>query len=263
MTTILLGTVAIEPNRWAAIDPSWGPTIEVSDWLAAIGEAGFDGIELWERHVTEASDEEVRRVIGSDVGVTVFNSYVSLDTEDPEPRARAADWVRRTSAAGVKYNVGNDPALETAYADRISAWLELMPAAARLLCECHVGISIAEDPSTAARIFDAAGPPERVQAIVHATSEDPDSIRSKFDAYGDRISHIHLNDPPGWDERGARTLADMRPELESKVSLLRTLGFTGTWTIEFVNGTNTENDHPDFLLERATEDLVVLRELLD
>ena len=263
MTTILLGTVALEPNRWAAVDPAWGPTIEVSDWLPGIAEAGFDGVELWERHATEASDAEVRRVIDSTVDVTVFNTYVGFDDESPAQRDRAAEWVCRTGATGVKYNVGSNRALEGAYAERVGAWLEQMPSGVRLLCECHIGISIAEDPATAARLFEAAGPPDRVQAIVHATSEDPDHIRSRFAAYGDRITHIHLNDPPGWDDRGARTLADMRDELEPKVDLLRSLGFVGTWTIEFVNGTGTENDNPAYLLERAADDLVVLRELLD
>lgn len=262
VTTILLGTVALEPNRWGMVDPAWGPTVTVSDWMPAIADAGFDGIELWERHITMVDEAEVAKVLEDDLPVEIHNTYVGFDDEEPDQWAEAADWVRRTGAGGVKYNVGNDPTAEDCYVDRVSRWLAMMPDGVRLLCECHVGISIADDPRVAARMLEAIGPPDRAQAIVHITSETHDHIRARLDACGDRIGHIHVNDPPGWDERGALHLKELRPELDRKVELLRSHGFDGTWTIEFVHGTNTEHDEPGYLLERAAEDLVILRDLL-
>ncbi len=260
MTTILLGTVALEPNRWGNVDPSWGPTIAASEWFPRVAAAGFDGVELWERHLTAVPDAEVDRLTGSELPIAVFNSYAGFDEEEHDLRDEAARWIERVGAAGVKYNVGNDPDLETAYAERIARWVEQTADDVRLLCECHAGISIAERPAVAARIFEAAGSASRVQAIVHS-GEEPDDIRARFDAYGDRIGHIHVNHlgHPG----GPPRLAEIRPELETTVELLGELGFDGTWTIEFVHGTGTEDDNADYLFERAVEDLAVLQELLD
>ena len=57
---------------------------------------------------------------------------------------------------------------------------------------------------------------------------------------------------PAWD--GEQQFA--------RVELLRSLGFRGSWTIEFVHGLLTERDHPAALLEQAADDLAVLRSVL-
>ena len=264
--TILLGTVAIEPARWAnfmsgPVDDGHPPeTIQLSRWMDRIHAAGFDGIELWERHLTDATPAEAARVIDHPLSVGVFNTYVSLDDPDPDARTAVSAWVRRTGSTGVKFNVGNDPSARDAYAARIAAWLDELPPTVTLLCECHHGISIAEDPATAARIFDAAGPAARLGAIVH-THEDPDLIRCRFAAYGDRITHVHVN---FLDFTALTTprLREIRGRVESQVALLRSLGFDGTWTIEFSHGVLSENDEPDRLLEEAIDDLAVLRDVL-
>lgn len=212
--TILLGTVAIEPNRWGVVHPSRRPTVVLDDWLDAIAASGFDGIELWE--------------------------------------------VARTPAGGVKVNVGADPAGEGAYTERLATFTTSLKPDVAVLCECHAG-TIAEDPVTAARILAAAGPADRMQAIVH-THEDDDHLRARFDAYGDRITHVHVNHLDG--AFAAPRLADVAETLAAKVDLLDRLGFTGSWTIEFVHGVGTIDDDPAFLVERAAADLLVLREVL-
>lgn len=255
MSTILLGTVALEPNRWGTVDPSRRATISLADWLPGIAAAGFDGIELWDGHLDDDDD-----VVDGPLPIVVFNSYVSFDDADPTARTGVARQVRRCASRGVKFNVGNDPAHERAYADRLAAWVEVLPEGCAALCECHAGISIAEDPATAARLFEAAGSPARVQAIVH-THESADHLRARFDAYGDRITHVHVNH---LDVARGRTprLADIRADLEATVELIRRLGFTGTWTIEFVAGLLSADDHPTALLAQATEDVSVLRSVL-
>jgi sugar phosphate isomerase/epimerase len=258
--SVLLGTVAIEPNRWGSIDRSGAPTTAVSEYLPDIARFGFDGIEVWERHLTEAPPEESQAVLDGEVPITIFNSYVSFDDPDPTTRDTVASWVRRARSQGVKFNVGNDPSLQTAYTERIATWLEALPPDVTLLCECHAGISIAEDPEIAAAVLSGAGPSDRVQAIIH-TDEDPDRLRFRFDAYGDRISHVHVN-YLGTEPGRPPTLYEVRSDLERKVALLESIGFRGSWTIEFVHGVFTESDRPEPLLAQAGEDLVVLREIL-
>lgn len=254
----LLGTVALEPNRWGTLDRSRRPVTTLSAWLPGIAEAGFDGIEVWEGHLTGADPDEAAAVLAGPVPVTILNSYVGFDDADPARRDAVASLVARAGSKGVKFNVGNDLAQQDAYAERIAAWSDSMPPGVTLLCECHEDISIAEDPAVAAAIFAAAGPPERVGAIVH-THEEPDLIKARFDAYGERITHVHVNFLAGG---GAPKLADERDRLEARAELLASLGFGGSWTIEFVHGALTDGDEPERLLAQAKDDLTVLREVL-
>ncbi|MEL7208242.1 MAG: hypothetical protein AAGK32_08445 [Actinomycetota bacterium] len=256
---VLLATVAIEPNRWSTVDESGDPTTRVSEWLDAIASAGFDGTEIWERHLTSADPAEADGILGHPLPITVFNSYVAFDEADDARRREVAGWVARSGAGAVKCNVGDDPLLEAAYGDRLAAWLDHLPDGTRLLCECHDGISIAEDPVVAGRILERAGPPSRAQAIVH-THDSDELTRSRFDAYGDRITHVHVNHldlPPG-----PPPLHEVAERLEPRIGLLRDLGFRGSWSIEFVAGTLTDQDQPALLVEQAAADLRVLRELL-
>jgi sugar phosphate isomerase/epimerase len=258
---VLLGTVALEPNRWGMVDRSGAATIDVAALAPRMAQAGFDGLELWDRHLTQASPAEGEALVRGPLPLTIFNSYIGFDDADPSDRAAVARWVAQAGSRAVKFNVGNDPAAEGRYADRIAAWLDAMPPHVVLLCECHAGISVAEDPAVAARILGAAGDADRVQAIVH-THEDVDHLRERFDAYGERITHVHVNflDVRGG---GAPRLQDVRDELATKVALLHQLGFRGSWTIEFVHGVLTDEDRPEPLLTQATHDLAVLRAVLE
>lgn len=259
-STVLLGTVAIEPTRWQRGD-ALPPTLRLAQWLDPIAQAGFDGLEVWERHLTEASAEDLDAIAGHRLAVSCFNTYTSLDDAEPAGREAVATWVRRTGATGVKFNVGADPDAEDDYVARIAAWLDTLPDTATLLCECHHRISIAEDPSVAARIFDAVGAPRRLGAIVH-THDGRDHLQACFDAYGDRIRHVHVNHLRFDEGLVAPALAEIEDEVGAKVDLLRGLGFDGTWTIEFVRGVSTADDRPEVTVAQAAADLAVLRSLI-
>ena len=252
-----LGRLLVRP----ADDASPPASITLSSWLDPIDAAGFDGIELWERHLTAAEPDEATRVLDHPLSIDVFNSYVSLD--DPDP-VRSLDG-HASGSAGPAAPASSSTSATTrppsgAYAERIAAWIDELPPTTALLCECHHGISIAEDPATAAAIFDAAGPADRLQAIVH-THEDPDHLRRRFDTYGDRITHVHVNFLD-FASLSAPRLRDIRSRVESQVTLLRSLGFDGSWTIEFSHGVLSDHDEPGYLLEQAASDLDVLRDVL-
>ena len=124
-TTIYLGTVALEPMRWAAFlgAPDGGaeaPLTQVSALQDRIRDAGFDGIEVWQRHITEAPEAEVRRIVGHALPVGVFNSYVSLDEPEEHERFAIAALAAEVGAHGIKFNTGNDPGSAPAYAERIA-----------------------------------------------------------------------------------------------------------------------------------------------
>lgn len=257
--TILLGTVAIEPLRWVRPILEDRQPIDLAAWMDRIADAGFDGIEVWERHLLGVPMTERDQVVNHGLPIVVWNSYVSLDDDDPTQRAVIGTAATEAGATGIKFNVGNDPTQIDAYAARVAEWLDAIPHTVRLLCECHAGTAIADDPALAARLFERAGGPERVQVIVH-THESDEHLRARFDHYGERISHVHVNFLDG--DGLAPPLAQREQRLVEVVALLRSRGFDGSWTIEFCNGLNTERDRPTALIDQAADDLTVLRRIL-
>lgn len=257
---VLLGTVAIEPNRWGTVRPDREPLVRLSHWQDRLAGLDVDGLEIWEGHLTRVGAAEAEAVLAGPLPVRIFNTYVDFDDPEPAARQEAARWVMRSGARAVKFNVGNDPSAESRYAERIAAWLQALPEDVAAVCECHQDISIAEDPAAAARILSAAGPPERVQALVH-THDPPDLLDRKFDALGERISHVHVNHL----DTTALThpeLADVADQLQMTVDRLDALGFDGSYTLEFVAGLLTERDEPGQLLDQVAADLDVLHRIL-
>ncbi|MEZ5246746.1 MAG: hypothetical protein R2707_16745 [Acidimicrobiales bacterium] len=252
MAHINLGTIVLEPNRWFGVTNDRWATTRISEWLDPIEAAGFDGIELWEAHFRDADEAERRAIVDHPLPVAVYNTYVSFDEDDDTERLAAAELILRTGAPKVKWNTGpeRDDASLDAYAARLERWAAALPGI-ELVCECHDG-SAMDDPAAAARVLSAGS-----NALFH-THDDVEVIRAKFDAYGDRITHVHVNHL----FTGSPALADIRDELVEKVSLVRDLGFDGTWTLEFVHGTGGDDDRPEPMFAHAVDDLAVLRDLL-
>jgi sugar phosphate isomerase/epimerase len=254
---VLLGTVAIEPNRWGMAKPDGAPVTVVSEWLDAIAAAGFDGLELWERHATWVDAGEVDKIAAGPIPVVIFNGYALWDDPDPGAREATAAWVRRFGATGVKFNLGNDPSARDAYVERLRRFHEQVDPSVRLLCECHEG-TLADDPAIAAGIFDAVASRERLQAIVHLHRK-PHGVAAFMDGYGDRVGHVHVQLAEEGPDTDPAALAD---DLREGVELLRSFGFAGSWTIEFAYGRMTDHDEAGYILRWATRDLRALREAL-
>ena len=255
---VLLGTVAIEPNRWGMVRSGGFPATVLSDWLSAIAAAGFDGLELWERHASFVDEAEVERIVRGPLPVVVFNGYALWDDPDPTARDETATWVRRLGATGVKFNVGNELDARSAYVERLARFNDRLDPGVRLLCECHAG-TLAEDPVVAAAMFDEVAPTERLQAIVHLGRTPTDETRPFMERLGDRVGHVHLQLT---DEGPDTDVASLAADLRIGVEHLRTFGFDGSWTIEFSHGLMTDHDEPGYVLEWASRDLRALREAL-
>ena len=191
----------------------------------------------------------------------MYNTYdpaVSTTTSGYTERQQAAEMTRLSGARKVKWNTGadRDEASLDAYGERLARWVSEL-SGVQTVCECHDG-SAMDDPSVAAKVLAAGGPPEAVGALVH-THDNHDLLRARFDAYGERICHVHINHL----NLKAPPLAEIRDEFTATVDLLGELGFDGTWSLEFVDGTLSELDNePEKLFAAAVADLAVLREIL-
>lgn len=239
MKPIYLATVALEKNRWEA---DHIPTFNVSDFLPKAKQDGFYGIELWEYHYTKASDEEKSKLASFDIPY-YFNTYLSLVEYDETAYKQIADAVKALNAKGVKFNFGPsygctpDIPKQIENAKRLA---DMMPADAKLLCECHPN-TVLEVPETAGEVFEQLDK-ERFGAIIHMSTKK-DFVDRCFDAYGDRISHIHCayrgpemdGDFRDMDD-GTGYVADMMDYFDGK-------GFNGSLSVEFIKFEDTAEAH--------------------
>ena len=246
-----LGTVLLESNRWT---PDKLPSLKVSEWAEPIRAAGFVGLELWENHAALADETEQTALDRMPLPVVIFNSYCTFDDAGAAGRRRAAEFVTRFGARGVKFNLGNDPARTDEYIRNLRGWADELPRGCRLLCECHGG-TVLETPDQAARILaPLAG---RVEIIVHAFAGERETLQHWFERFGSAVTHVHVAGLRGkWP---MLRLSDMAEEAQVRLDILRKAGFSGTWTVEFTGGVAQSPEDRRVLLANAAEDLEFLR----
>ncbi len=261
---IYLGTVAIEPNRWGLAEPGGHPMVRVSEWLANIAEAGFDGLELWERHARSVPAEELDALLASEMPIRILSCYTSWDEPDDADRAETASWIERVGAQGVKFNVGSDPDSIADYTERLRRFEAEVPESARLLCECHFG-TVAEDPEVARTMFDSIADADRLGAIVHVHPGARDEWSEPLGVLGNRVRHVHVQVAEYPQSTSAAELSEvLRPAAEA----ISAASPTATWTIEFSHGMwgfgrdDAEFDNPAYILQSAQRDLEALRAVL-
>ncbi len=246
---IYLGTVLLEKNRW--LDGERTPSFLVSDWLGRIKDAGFDGLELWQNHAFLADDEERSKLREASVPVRIFNSYNRCGKETRDERVRAVEMVEFFGVEGMKFNFGKEPERHEEYCETVKEWRDMLPADFRFLCECHGGTTI-ENPHKAAETFERLGA-DKFEIIIHAFGGDDQSIKNRFDIFGNRITHIHSS-------LSSEEITE--DSIRRRLDLLRELGFTGSFTIEFTRGVGDEGENIDTLFGNAVEDAQMLRKLL-
>jgi sugar phosphate isomerase/epimerase len=252
-TEIYIGTILLERNRWTRDKK---PTCLVSEWIPRFKEAGFDGMELWENHAALASSTELKALEESSFPVSVFNSYATFDDAGQAAREQAARLTSLLKARAVKFNLGNNVNDKDLYIESALKWKQQLPPGTRLLCECHAG-TIMEDPKVAQEIF-AVWEDEAFQAIIHPFTTDLKALREWFTCLGPRITHAHvqLRDTSGTMQRLER-----QPEaVKNALRLMKEEGFSGSFTLEFTEGTRAPSESMEQLFTSAVADLRFLRE---
>lgn len=251
---IYMGTILLEVNRHK---PGRVPTVLVSDWIDRITQVGFDGLELWENHAVLASEDEIGRIRASGMPVSVYNTYARFTQDTATERASATECTRRLGAAGVKFNFDRDTSLRDDNLRQVAAWRDTLPPGIRALCECHPG-TLAETPEQAAALFDQLGH-DRYEMIVHPVAR-PSELPGWFQTFGPRVTHAHMQLR---DQDNLPILLERRPALvRDTLHLMREEGFTGSFTLEFTEGTNRPGENTELLWANALRDLQFLREAL-
>lgn len=247
-TSIYLGTVLLEANRWTPVKT---PTYRVSDWAGRIRDAGFDGVELWQNHYALAEAGERDAVRRSGLKVPVFNSYVTFDAAGADQRREAAAWIRELGATAVKFNVDHTPATLEQELRAVEEWGRAMPGVT-LLCECHPSTSL-EEPDVAAEAL--ADHPD-IAVIVHPFSRP--GVDRWLRHFGPRVRHAHVQMP---DEQWRWwRLRDRAGFVRERLAMMREGGFAGSFTIEFTAGVAVPPEDREALFASAVEDMAFLRE---
>lgn len=251
---VYLGTIALEPNRWGSRTPS----IDTPRWIEHAAAHGFSGVELWGPHYDKADPSTRERIDSLQSSVAVFNTYLLPETGNDAAWQSCAETCRRLQVRALKFNFGADEARSAEYVDVLDRVKKMFPPSVSFFCECHPG-TIAEQPELALSLLSRPGL-EDVQIICHPFLIGAPKLERWLEAFGSRVAHMHvqLRD----DERAVIRLCDKRPYLQSQAELLARYGFHGSWTIEFVHGTGTENDQPDYLFAQSCEDRDLLVALL-
>ena len=250
---IYIGTILLEKNRWRK-EP---PAIKVSQWLNRFAEDAFDGVELWERHYTEASKEKRESIVSGPLPIAVYNTYVAFCDDSCDQRYLAAKAAHNLKATAIKYNLGNDISRKDEYIRNLRSFKSALPDGCRLLCECHSG-TIMHDPLVASDILDELSD-SCYQTIVHGFS-DPEATAMWLSHLKDRITHVHVS------IRNSRSLNTTLRESSTKaaqcIAALKEGGFRGTYTLEFAKGLRNEDENSEDEYAAARDDLAFLREAL-
>lgn len=249
---ILIGSILLEVNRWG--NPKT-PTYAVSAWTDRFREAGFDGMELWEYHATLCSERERTALAESGFPATVYNAYCDFDDASADARRQAVAMIDRFGSAGVKFNVGKDPALRDAYLKNLRAWRAAVPDDCTLMCECHPG-TIIEAPEDAKRFFDDLGV-DGWEIIVHCFLSDMGLLKRWFERFGPKVTHAHVQLRN--DQRQVELLKDHPARVKEALKVMSDGGFSGSFTLEFSKGTREPGENMADLWTAAKDDLDFLR----
>ena len=251
MNKILMGTIALEVNRWGSRMPSY----LVSEWIPKFRADGFDGIELWENHVL-LSEGEAEKIKASGFPVGVYNTYAGFSDsdEDKAARAKAAEMINFFGAGAVKYNVGNDYDLLEVYKENVLRFAESLHKDCTLMCECHDG-TVFEDNLLFREVFNELCP-EKFAIVMHPFVH-PMELELNFDNLCPRIAHIHSQ----LSKDGKRVRLDRWPErVDACFKIMKKFGFAGGFTVEFTELTAEPGENIDDLYANAVLDYKYIKE---
>ena len=179
---IYLGTVGLEKNRWGSRMPSFC----VSNYMYKAKAYGFDGIELWQEHLTKADSEEYKKICNSGIPI-IFSTYCTFENGVTEEMKQIAKCITDCNAHAVKFNLGTESYDIENQIECLMSWVALLPTNVDMYCECHAGTYMS-DIDNAKRILERLG--SRYYAIVHTNLKET-SFEHYQNTLGSKIVHVH------------------------------------------------------------------------
>lgn len=254
----ILGTIALEPNRWARFKD---PKMDLIDLLPLIKETGFDKVEVWQWHVTARSMNAVRAIKekGDEVGVSfpyigVYPWFILDGADGREQERMQADVLDKAEILGtnmlkVMLGVGlkggdATPAQVQLTAQRFGAWYR--DAKARgigMSVELHGGTMF--DPVETGIAFMEQFPELDFSICFQAYDfTDTEKAMVLADRFAGRITHIHLQAPQAMERGGMYDLLeDGTLDYRQLLPHILRANPDATMTLEFIKDC-IQNDRP-------------------
>lgn len=271
MHRVLLGSIALEPNRWTATKE---PYNRLYDMLGPVQSAGFHSIELWEFHINQLNKDEIQDVASRAADLNITFPTLALYPDflaDPDDNQMYFDQLlQRCDFLGVKkikMFAGNKSASELSEAERsesINQIRALIDAASRfgitLSGELHQDTlcdTVDEALRTVADLDNTIG--ICFQPLDFSSTE---TAVQDCKTLSESIDHVHLQ---GRKDGEFSSLEDADIDYKVLLPLLAESGYGGDYCIEFVEGCVVEKPS-DFdmtvVLERAAHDRTFVEGIL-
>lgn len=218
----ILGTIALEPNRWTPYKESRTDLIE---WLPRIREAGFDKLEVWQWHVTSRGLRAVRdlKAKGAELGVEfayigVYPAFTLQGADGREQERMQADVLDKAEVLGARRLKimlpaglkGSDatPAQVALVAERFGRWYREARSRGISMCaELHGGTLF--DPLEVGERFMREHPDLDFSICYQPYDfQDTGKAIALADRFAGRISHLHLQAPQPRDKGGMYDLLE-------------------------------------------------------
>jgi 3-dehydroshikimate dehydratase len=246
MAEILLNTIALEPNRWAAERRPHRPVVEIAT-LAR--EAGFEALELWQYHATVPTETEVR-TLAEEAGrlafeIPVLGAYpvFTATGEDERVQAELRETIlARAQILGcdfVKFFLGRTASEKidaeglARTVERLARWREQARAAGIRFCaELHGG-TLCDTPEAAENFL--ADHPELELEVCYQPFDfsDTEVALELADRFAGKVALVHLQGKRGSDYC---PLAEAEIDYRRLLPRLREQNPRARFSLEFVEG---------------------------
>ncbi len=239
---ILLGSIALEPNRWTATKE---PANSLTDLLRAVSTSGFRHMEVWEFHINQLDLDEIAnlRQLADDLDISfpALALYPDFLADEIDNQEYFADILDRCSTLGIeriKMFAGNKSASDLSPAERDLSLLQMTSlvdeAALRNIAvsaELHQDTLCDTVEDAIITLNDMNGKMSICFQPLDFTSTE--KTLADYNQLNKYVEHIHLQ---GRKDGEFSLLSDADIDYEQWLAALAANDYRGDYCIEFVRG---------------------------
>ena len=252
---VYLCTIMLQNHKWGADKtPDW----EIEALISKIAPLGYDGIEIWGYHITNKTEDEVRG-IGEllkthNLKTGVLAPYLRLAESDAsvaESLAEAEKFIRFADILDckkIRYFTG---APGSAEADE-EHWTRCVESTKKVcdlagmrdlefVAETHANMLTDTVPTTLRLVKEVNHPAFKIN-FQPSTFREDDPV-ALYEELKDHTTHIHANNFSV--DQGITLLEEGAIPWSGFLEHLKTTGYDGTFSVEFVKGSTAPEDEYD------------------
>ena len=253
-TVVYFSSQLLEKNRWNGK----GPSFIVSDWMGYIGEAGYAGVDLGMNQLKLSSRSEweliKEKAEDNDLALAYITATVPTDDSVKSQRLREAiieacdyfnpDNLRFTFTEPNRE--GFVKPIKSSDFEMMNNWAKDLPRETNLVFES--GDSSLKVITEAQEFLNAKRFKGTVSPFLMSLADLEPSIKLPENF----ICNLSVQTKLGADWT---LLTDSEAEIKKRISLIKKLGYAGTWTLDYTDGMGAKVEDIDFVFDNAEVDL--------